>query len=102
MVHAVVDDSTSGGAVSMQPDIAEAMGELRAFMFERVYLRPEATLHRSRAIQMVRDLVRYFEANPSALPNGVDDGRSRLQNAVDYVAGMTDRFALRMHAERCG
>lgn len=102
MVHAVVDRSTVTGTLTMDPDIAGAMAELRAFMFERVYLRPEATRHRSRAIQVVRDLVSHFEANPSALPDGIEDDRCRLQSSVDYVAGMTDRFALRVHAERCG
>lgn len=102
MVHAVVDGSTATGTVTMDPDIAGAMAELRAFMFERVYLRPEARRHRSRAIQIVRDLVHHFEANQAELPDGHEDGRSDLQRAVDYVAGMTDRFALRVHAERCG
>ena len=102
MVHAVVDGSTATGTVTMDPDIADAMDELRAFMFERVYLRPEASRHRSRAIRVVRDLVRHFETNQSELPEGVEDDRGRLQSAVDYVAGMTDRFALRVHAERCG
>ena len=102
MVHAVVDRSTAKGTVTMDPDIAGAMAELRAFMFERVYLRPEATRHRSRAIHIVQDLVSHFVANPAELPDGVDDDHCRLQRAVDYVAGMTDRFALRVHAERCG
>ena len=101
MVHAVVDGSRATGTVTMDPDVAEAMAELRAFMFDRVYLRPEGTAHRLRAIQVVRDLVRYFGANHSELPYATEDGRSQLQGAVDYVAGMTDRFALRVHAERC-
>ncbi|MCY4369535.1 MAG: HD domain-containing protein [bacterium] len=102
MVHAVVEASEAAGTVRMDPDVAAAMAELRAFMFERVYLRPEATRHRARAIRIVRDLVHYFEANESELPAGSEGGRSQLQRAVDYVAGMTDRFALRVHAERFG
>ena len=102
MVHGVVDGSTVTGTVTMDPDVAGAMAELRAFMFERVYLRPEASRHRLTAIQIVRDLVQHFEANQGELPDGHEDDRSGLQRAVDYVAGMTDRFALRVHAERCG
>ncbi len=99
MVHAVVDGSTAAGRVTMDPDIAEAMNELRNFMFERVYLRPETNRHRSRGMQIVRDLVRHFETHQP--PDGFEHGSSRLQMAVDYVAGMTDRYALRVHAEQC-
>ncbi len=99
MVHAVVDGSTAAGRVTMDPDIAEAMNELRNFMFERVYLRPETNRHRSRGMQIVRDLVRHFETHQP--PDGFERGSSRIQMAVDYVAGMTDRYALRVHAEQC-
>ena len=101
MVHAVIDGSKAAGKVTMDPDIAQVMDDLRSFMFERVYLRPETARHRLKAIRVVRELVRYFEANRSALPPGAERGHSPLENAVDYVAGMTDRFALRVHAERC-
>ena len=101
MVHAVVDHSAATGAVSMDPDVAEAMAELRGFMFERVYLRSEASAHRRHAIGVVQDLVRHYEAHPSEIPSTGPDGRTALEQAVDYVAGMTDRFAFRAHSERC-
>ena len=102
MVHAVVDGSVATGTITMDPDIAEAMAELRSFMFERVYLRAEGEPYRLRAIRVVQDLVRHYEANPSEIPDATHDNRSPTHRAVDYVAGMTDRFALRIHAERCG
>ena len=102
MVHAVVDRSISAGAVTMDPDIADAMGELRTFMFERVYLRPEGEPHRRRAVKIVHDLVRHYEANPSDISDSSRTHRPPLERAVDYVAGMTDRFASRTHANRCG
>ncbi|MDE0170469.1 MAG: HD domain-containing protein [bacterium] len=102
MVHAVVDRSTATGTVSMDLDVAEAMAELRAFMFERVYLRSEGRAHRHHAIKVVQDLVRHYETHPSEIPSTVPEGRTALEQAVDYVAGMTDRFASRAHSERCG
>ena len=102
MIHAVVDRSAATGAVSMDPDVAEAMAELRAFMFERVYLRSEGRAHRRHAIEVVQDLVRHYETHPSEIPSAGPDGRTALEQAVDYVAGMTDRFAFRAHSERCG
>jgi dGTPase len=59
------------------------MLSLRAFMFEHVYLGPQAAPEHERAHAVV---ARIFEH----LIEGGDD----VQNAVDYVSGMTDRFAL--------
>ena len=103
MVHAVVEGSIQAGQIAMEPDIAEAMDELRNFMFERVYLRPEGQAMRRQAMQIVKDLVGYFSAHPAEIPaSSALDTDPPLQRAVDYVAGMTDRFAGRVHADRCG
>lgn len=101
MVHAVIDRSSVAGAVDMDPDVAEAMAELRSFMFERVYLRSEAKPYRLHAIKVVQDLVRHYEAHPTEVPATAEDGRTNLERAVDYVAGMTDRFAFRAHSQLC-
>ena len=71
-------------------------------MFERVYLRAEGQTLRKRAIRVVQDLVRYYESHPSEIPGAARQSDSPLRQAVDYVAGMTDRFANRVHAARCG
>lgn len=107
MVHAVVDGSLEAGEVIMDPEIEEAFDELRDFMFARVYLRPEHEPERKRAIAIVQELVRHFEAHPHQIP---DAGRnaaaagpeSDLVRAVDYVAGMTDRFAIKTHRNLVG
>ncbi len=102
MVHAVVDGSISAGRVRMAPDVAEAMDDLRNFMFERVYLRAEGQTLRRRAMGVVQDLVRYYEARPAEIPGSLRSSETPQRQAVDYVAGMTDRFANRVHAARCG
>ena len=96
MVRAVVDGSIAAGEVTMELEIAEVMHELRDFMFSRVYLRPESEPHRQRAIEITQGLVRHFEANTADIPDTwkVDDA-DPLTQAIDYVAGMTDRFAIR-------
>ena len=96
MIHAVVDGSLTAGEVVMDAEIAQAMQELRDFMFERVYLRPENEVHRDRAIEVIQGLVQHFESHPDQIPASyrVDDVPT-LTQAVDYVAGMTDRFAIR-------
>jgi dGTPase len=101
MVHQVVADSLAAGRVTMDPDALATMNELRDWMFERVYLRDEARAHSARAVRVIRDLVEWFAANPDAIPSAYRlPGSSDLQAAVDHVAGMSDRHALRLHDER--
>lgn len=100
MVQSVIDESYRRGEITMEPHVLEAMHALRDFMFERVYLRPEAEGQRRRARQIVRELVEYYLEHIDAVPvnyrhHEVDD----LTPVIDYVAGMTDRYAIRTHDE---
>lgn len=96
MIEAVVDESVRVGSVTMGADLLEAMHEVREFMFERVYLRPQADHQRVEAIAIIRGLVDHYLAHPGDIPDTyrhpeADD----ITAAIDYVAGMTDRFATR-------
>jgi dGTPase len=74
------------------------MAELREFMFQRVYLSPESESQKQKAVTVIQDLVTYFWEHPTEVPDSatVPDAPD-LDRAVDYVAGMTDRFALHTH-----
>jgi dGTPase len=74
------------------------MGQLRDFMFERVYMRRESETQKEKAIVVIQDLVGYYQAHPDEVPDSytVVDADS-MTRAVDYVAGMTDRYALHTH-----
>ena len=98
MINAVVDESLAQGRVEMAPEVLETMQVLRDFMFERVYLRPESRPQQLRAIAVIRDLVDHFIEHPQDVPDSyrVDDADD-IERAIDYVSGMTDRYALRMH-----
>ena len=76
---------TSGGVddIGQSPEVGEAMLSLRAFMFERVYLGPQAAPEHERAHEVVRRIFEYLV--------GRGDDADEI---VDYIAGMTDRFAL--------
>ena len=98
MISAVVDESLDAGAVTMEPEMLAVMNDLRSFMFERVYLRPETEDQRRRVIGIVHDLVDYFVAHPAEIPESYrHDDADTLTQVMDYVAGMTDRFAIRTH-----
>jgi dGTPase len=98
MIDAVVETSVSAGQVMMDEPTLDVMNELRDFMFRNVYLSPEAEAEKQRAITVIRDLTDYYAHHPEGIPNTykVDDADD-LTRAIDYVSGMTDRFALSTH-----
>jgi dGTPase len=83
LVHDLVETSERAGDIRQSEEVAEAMLALRSFMFERVYLGPHARGEHERARVVVRRIFDYL----------IDRGDD-VEAAVDYVAGMTDRFAL--------
>ncbi len=101
MITMVVDASVAAGEVTMPPDDLAAMHELRTWMFDHVYLRPEARAQSARGVKVIRDLVAHFEAHPEEIPATYRlADSSDLRAAVDYVSGMTDRFAISAHDAR--
>jgi dGTPase len=98
MITAVIDHSLLTGKVQMDPPTLDAMNELREFMFDNVYLSPSQRVHTDKAVALLRRLVDYHLDNPSELPDSYRDTEADLTTqVVDYVAGMTDRYAVEMH-----
>ncbi|MGY1840670.1 MULTISPECIES: HD domain-containing protein [unclassified Modestobacter] len=102
MIAAVVEGSLSPanttGAVVMAPDALEAMNELRTFMFERVYGSETAAGQKHLAVDVIRRLVDHHLAHPDLIPASYRDTEADvLTQVVDYVTGMTDRYALATH-----
>lgn len=98
MVSSIVDASVSSGAVVMPREVTEAMTDLRTFLFERVYLGPAKT-EAEKGARVLEALCQHFREHPEELPErrSADDTDQRV---VDYVSGMTDRFALRSYEDR--
>jgi dGTPase len=96
LVHDLVETSEAAGDIRQSDEIGEAMLSLRAFMFDRVYLGPHVEPEHRRAHEVVHAIVAHLLAHPDELPAGDGELADRL---TDYVAGMTDRFAL-TYAER--
>jgi dGTPase len=71
------------------------MSVMRSFMFEHVYLRPEAERQTERATRLLTDLYGYYLEHPDTMPMGASLADDPVaQQAVDAIAGMTDRYAL--------
>lgn len=98
MIRSVVETSHREGTVTMDPEDLGVMNVLRDFMFERVYLDPQMDAEKNRAIKVIRDLVEYFSRHSAEVPDSYTVPEAEpLTRAIDYVAGMTDRYALRAH-----
>ena len=71
------------------------MHELRDFMFENVYMSERQTEHQRGAVDVIRRLVDFHLQHPDELPESFRQADDDLTTRVaDYVAGMTDRYAL--------
>jgi dGTPase len=83
LVHDLVESSEGAGRIVQSDEIGAAMLSLRSFMFERVYLGPRSREEHARARAVVHTIFDHLAAQ----------GRD-ADGIVDYVSGMTDRFAL--------
>jgi len=98
MITSVITTSLERDEISMDEDTLAVMLELRDFMFERVYLRAEVEPQRRRAREIVRNLVEYYVAHPTDMPESYrHDDADTLTQVIDFVAGMTDRYAISRH-----
>ena len=82
-MHDIVESSEGKGDIRQSNEVGEAMLALRAFMFERVYLGPQAAPEHEKAYEVIRAIFDHL----------VERG-DEADEIVDYIAGMTDRFAL--------
>jgi dGTPase len=99
MVEDLVESSVGRDEITMSPDVWQAMMDLRAYLFDAVYLSDRAKAEEPKAYGVVRSLFMYYLGHPEELPSEFEpQGEAELpQRVTDYVAGMTDRFALRAY-----
>jgi len=86
--------------IGMSPQILEATNTLREFLFDRVYNMRATLAETEKAREVIRLLYKYFNEHEDRLPLEYsfysDDTERRV---VDYIAGMTDQYALRIAEE---
>ena len=89
--------------VAFSPDMFEDLSRLREFLFERMYRHWRVNRTRSQARRILADMFQLFLGEPDVLPAAWgpkamaadEEGRARI--ICDYIAGMTDRFAIEEH-----
>jgi dGTPase len=100
LVTDLVDRSEDAAEIGLSDDVAAALHELREFLFDRVYLRSEAHEEQRKAVELVRTLFSYYLEHPEAVPAEYQQAPGDLPTRIaDYIAGMTDRFALRTYEQ---
>ncbi len=100
LVHDLVEHSQRAGAIVQGERVGGAMAALRSFMFERVYLAPAAVRAHARIEDGLRALFDHYWRSPELLPErAVVPEAQPGQRVIDYLAGMTDRFAIRAFEE---
>jgi dGTPase len=88
------------GEIGLSDETFRALDELRDFLFERVYLRDEARSEQDKAISLVRSLFAHYLEHPDQVPEEYHLAPGDLPTRVaDYIAGMTDRYALRVYEQ---
>jgi len=99
------DDIRRAGkpVVAFSPAMADAVKRLKAFLFARLYRHPRVMTVMGRAEAIVRNLIARYRQDPGAMPAqweaeaGTLEPRRRIRLIGDFVAGMTDRYAISEH-----
>jgi len=103
-IHDIVTTSANKKDILMSVEVAEAMKKLRNFMFERVYTNPEAKSEEHKAEILMETLYEYYYKHIELLPKDLirlmeERKESRERVICDFLASMTDRFAIAKYEE---
>jgi dGTPase len=103
LAHAAPSDANaarqSGALVAFSPDIRQEADVLKKFLFENLYRHFKVMRMTNKARRIVRELFSAFVQEPRLLPPDYrhPDEMTQARKISDYIAGMTDRFAIREH-----
>ena len=100
MVTSLIRNSPAG-VVNMDADVLEAYVALHEFMYEAVYLNDYAKREEKKVPHLIESLFGYYVRHPDRLPESmreIAEADGREQAACDYIAGMTDRFAVDLYS----
>lgn len=97
-VHDIIENSMDRDRIQMSEEIQEALMDLRELMFRSVYDHREAKREEKKAINMLKELYRYYIEHPEAMSREYRDlllkGESTDRAVCDYLSGMTDQYSM--------
>lgn len=100
LIHAVVFHSMEHDYVALPDDYAQALSELRKFMFRDLYTNPVAKGEEVKAERVIgmlfQEYMEHIERLPEEYIRSIDMGEDKEMVVCDYIAGMTDNYAVEM------
>ncbi len=100
-IHDIVTNSKDKNDIVMSESVANAMKNIRQFMFENVYKNPLAKSEESKAEALMETLYHYYLKHLDEMPEEflelISDGETKEQVVCDYVGAMSDRFAIAVY-----
>jgi len=97
IVPDIIKHSQDQKKISMSKEMEVAMDGLYAFMYKNVYTNPAAKREESKVPELLRTLFRHYHYNTD-FQKGLNQ-KEQLQHTVDFIAGMTDRYAINKFSE---
>ncbi len=104
IIHDIINQSEDKNDIAMSHEVERAMFEMRKYMFKSVYTNPVAKGEEQRAMSMLEQLFQYYEKNLELLPEEYlfmieKKGETKTRVICDYIAGMTDHYAVNKFKE---
>ncbi|MBO4290425.1 MAG: deoxyguanosinetriphosphate triphosphohydrolase [Lachnospiraceae bacterium] len=100
-IHDIVTNSMDRNDIVMSEPVAQAMKDLRSFMFERVYTNPLAKSEEKKAEVLMETLYSHFLKNLDDMPDEflelISEGEKKEQVVCDFVGAMSDRYAISLY-----
>lgn len=104
LIHDIIRNSMGQPDIIMSLDVRQAMQDLRKFMFENVYINPAAKSEEEKGKRLLKELYEYYSNHLEELPEEYRNmtlykGHSKSRVVCDYIAGMTDQYAISQFQE---
>lgn len=103
-IRGVLKGTLESGTIAITREHGELLGAMRAFNTECIYKNPLSIEQNEHVIATLSELVEFFAEHPEHLPDSFRDETTHdsddvVSAVVEYVAGMTDDYAYRLHAQ---
>ena len=93
IVTDIIKHSRAKPKITMSREVQKAMDGLYDFMYKNLYTDPVAKKEESKVPTLMRTLFRYYHHNAN-FQKGIKSKEAQVQHTVDFIAGMTDRYAI--------
>ncbi len=99
IIHDLVSQSAGKDDIILSDKIYKAMSALRKYMFDNVYIASKAKEETNKAENMIKQLYFYYMEHLDEMPEEFSRLDSGEREVMDYIAGMTDRYAIKLYED---